>query len=468
VLSVLLTISTSYRPATDLGFLLYKNPANVQTFELTFGEAHVFYPEASEERCTAALLLDIDPINLVRGKPGSGGEGGLEQYVNDRPYAASSFLSVAIAEVFGSALSGKCKHRPELVDTAMPFEATISAVQCRAGDDFLRRLFEPLGYAVDSTRHKLDETFEDWGESHYYSLKLTGTCTLHDLLTHIYVLVPVLDNEKHYYVGEDEVAKLLRHGEGWLAKHPEKNAITNRYLQRRHHLTRLALQRLVEEEGQDPDAVEEQHADEEAEVERKLSLNQQRLGTVLAVLKEIGARRVIDLGCGEGTLLGRILDDRDFEEVVGLDVSYRVLEKASDRLKVEQMPEMKKKRLKLIQGSLTYRDQRVTGYDAATCIEVIEHLDPPRLSAFERMIFEFAKPPRVILTTPNIEYNSKFEFLPAGQFRHRDHRFEWTRREFQEWANSVCSRFGYSVRFLPIGDEDPEVGAPTQMAVFSR
>src|SRR5262245_11106948 len=105
---MLLTITTTHSPATDLGYLLHKNPARTHTFDLSFGQAHIFYPEVGEERCTAALLLDIDPVGLVRGRRGPAGEGGmLEQYVNDRPYVASSFLSVAISQVFGTAMSGR-------------------------------------------------------------------------------------------------------------------------------------------------------------------------------------------------------------------------------------------------------------------------------------------------------------------------------------------------------------------------
>lgn len=465
---MLLTISTTHCPATDLGYLLHKNPNAAQSFELPFGNVHVFYPEASEQRCTAALLLDIDPISLVRGRKDSNSEGSLDQYVNDRPYVASSFLSVAIAQVFGSALQGKSRERPELATTAIPLEATISAVECRAGEEVLRKLFEPLGYAVEVTGHKLDDHFDEWGQSRYFSVRLIGNCTLHELLTHIYVLVPVLDYEKHYWVGEDEVAKLLRHGEGWLAKHPERTSITSRYLQHKRHLTRLALQRLADDDELDPDDSEQKHADEEAAVERRISLNERRIGTVLAVLKESNAHRVIDMGCGEGKLIARLFQEKEFSEIVGMDVSYRALEIAKERLDLETLPDRQKERLKLIQGSLTYRDKRFEGFDAATCIEVVEHLDPPRLSAFERVLFEFASPRTVVLTTPNSEYNCKFETLPAGKFRHRDHRFEWTRSEFQAWANLVCSRFKYTVRFLPVGDEDPDVGAPTQMGVFTK
>jgi 3' terminal RNA ribose 2'-O-methyltransferase Hen1 len=150
-----------------------------------------------------------------------------------------------------------------------------------------------------------------------------------------------------------------------------------------------------------------------------------------------------------------------------MDVSYRSLEIASSRLKLERMPAKVRERLKLMHGSLMYRDKRLAGYDAATVVEVIEHLDAPRLAAFERVLFEAAKPKNVVVTTPNAEYNVKFETLPAGQFRHKDHRFEWTRAQFHDWAGRVADRFGYAVRFLPVGEEDALVGPPTQMGVFS-
>jgi len=466
---MLLTLTTTHTPATDLGYLLHKNPGRAQSFELSFGQAHVFYPEASESRCTAALLLDIDPVGLVRNRRGPAGEGGtLEQYVNDRPYAASSFLSVAIAQVYGSALAGKSRERPELAKMALPLQARLAVVPCRGGEGFLRRLFEPLGYAVSARQHPLDERFPDWGDGPYFTVELQRQCRLGDLLSHLYVLVPVLDAEKHYWVGEDEVEKLLRHGEGWLSAHPERESIARRYLKYQPRLARAALARLADEDHPDPDAEAQAQAVEEAAVEQRLSLHEQRLGAVLATLRECGARRILDLGCGEGKLLRELLRDRTFQEIVGVDVSYRALEMARERLHWDRLPAAQQKRLTLMQGALTYRDRRLAGYDAAAVVEVIEHLDPSRLPAFERALFEFARPGCVVLTTPNTEYNVKFESLPAGKFRHRDHRFEWTRAEFQAWASGVAQRFAYTVRFLPVGPEDPAVGAPTQMGVFRR
>ena len=463
---MLLTISTTHQPATDLGFLLHKHPGKVQSFDLSFGSAQVFYPEVSEGRTTAALLVDVDPVGMVRGKARQQ-TGLLGQYVNDRPYVASSFLSVAISQVFGTALAGRCKDRPELVTTPIPLVARIDVLPVRAGEGFLHRVFEPLGYTVEAVRHPLDEQFPAWGESPYYSVTISGTKTLSELLTHLYVLVPVFDNEKHYFVGDDEVDKLLSKTGDWLGDHPEKEQITRRYLRHRSSLYREALSRLIDEPavGTEEDSGE---PESDAITEITQSLNEQRHGAVLAALKASGARSVLDLGCSEGKFLKRLLEDRQFERIVGMDVSVQVLQRAARRINYERLPPMQRERIQLIHGSLIYRDKRLAGFDAAAIIEVIEHLDRPRLSALERVLFEFAKPKTVVVTTPNREYNVVWESLPAGQFRHGDHRFEWNRAEFQSWATNVAGRFGYSVRFLPVGPVDEAVGSPTQMGVFER
>jgi 3' terminal RNA ribose 2'-O-methyltransferase Hen1 len=301
---------------------------------------------------------------------------------------------------------------------------------------------------------------------------------LHELLTHLYVLVPVLDDDKHYFVGDDEVAKLLAKGEGWLAAHPERELITSRYLKHQRYLARRALAQLVqlEDEGADPDCEAEIHASEEERVEEKVSLADQRIGAVIAALKDAGACSVLDLGCGEGRLLRALLKEKSFARIVGLDVSHQALKRAAERLHLtdatSDLPAQgvsarrRRERLTLLHGSLSYRDSRLEGFDAAAVVEVVEHLDPDRLRAFERVLFECARPRTVVLTTPNVEYNVRFPDLPAGRLRHRDHRFEWTRAEFQSWATAVATRFGYAVRFLPVGTVDPQVGAPTQMGIF--
>jgi 3' terminal RNA ribose 2'-O-methyltransferase Hen1 len=271
-------------------------------------------------------------------------------------------------------------------------------------------------------------------------------------------------------VGDAELEKLLARGEGWLASHPEKEEITRRYLRYQPSLIRMSLARLVEEEEEGAGTADGEQPTVEPELglEQPISLNEQRVGAVLAALRASGARRVLDLGCGEGKLLRELMRDRQFEQIVGMDVSIRTLEIAQRRLKVDRLSPAQANRLELIHGSLMYRDRRLEGFDAAAVVEVVEHLDPPRLSAFERVLFEFAKPGVVVLTTPNREYNACWETLPTGSFRHPDHRFEWTRGEFQDWASGLADRFGYAVRFLAVGPEHPDLGSPTQLGVFTR
>lgn len=554
---MLLTISTTSRPATDLGFLLYKHPDRVQEFGQSFGTARVFYPEASEDRCTAALLLEIDPIALVRSSKrtrGSGADDSLGHYVNDRPYAASSLLAVAIGDLFRTARAGRCNARPELAASPIPLEIRLPALPCRGGGDIARRLFEPLGWQVEAVAVPLDEDFPAWGDSRYVRLTLRGEIRLADAINQLYVLLPVLDDAKHYWVADDEVDKLIRAGSGWLSVHPEKALITRRYLGRRWALARTAFARLAElgddveealeppveedltastgedsqandlvcDHGEDPpaaasgageadgteaadgigvggaetdqigetDPIGESDQTRETDgtgepseaggieapdhMERRRPLNVMRKEAVVAALEEIGARRVIDLGCGSGQLLSALLAKPVFAKVTGVDVSARALTLAARKLKLDRMPDAKRARLDLFQGALTYTDARFAGYDAAVLMEVVEHVDPPRLPALERVVFGTAKPPHVIVTTPNSEYNVRYEFLEGSGSpnavparRHPDHRFEWTRAEFTEWTAGVCGRYGYRVTLSPVGEDDPELGPPTQMAVFT-
>jgi len=498
---MLLTITYTGRDTTNLGYLLYKNPYRPQVFELTYGKAYVFYPEASFERTTAAMLLDIDPIDLARGKVGSSG-GGLFDYINDRPYVSSSFMSTAISKVFGTAMTGRADAHQELSDTPLDLTTTATMLPCRGDREKLSGVFEPLGYAVSYENFILDEDFPDWGESSYVNLTISGKVRVRDLLKHLYVLIPVFDRQKHYWVGADEVDKLLRLGEDWLPSHPERAYITGRYLNRRRSLVNMAFERLAADGAADVDLLSSElddtddllakQPDDGSEVQpvkqsietpagssteqpdimlaeehdKKPTLNEQRLGSVVATLKNCGAKSVIDIGCGEGSLLRLLVKERQFTKIAGVDVSHKALERARDRLKLERAGELMQERVQLFQGSLIYKDARFSGYDAACVVEVIEHLDLPRLAAFERVLFEFARPPVVVLTTPNKEYNANYGFLYEDDLRHRDHRFEWTRAEFREWASKTADRHGYSVQFSEVGAMDETFGAPTQQGVF--
>jgi 3' terminal RNA ribose 2'-O-methyltransferase Hen1 len=458
---MLLTLSTTHSPATDLGYLLHKHPERQFRADLSMGTAHVVWPLATPERATCALLVHVDPVALVRGRPGSPSDGPLAQYVNDRPYVANSLLSVAMGQVFRTAMNGRSKDRPELADQAIPLTATLSVLRCRGGQGMLRRLFEPLGYTVVAERLPLDPAHPEWGDSSLYRVTLTGTVRLHELLRHLVVLIPVLDGDKHYWVGQDEVDKLLARGEGWLAEHPERETIAHRYLKRRRSLARSALRQLA---PQAPDDVPDTEGPEVA-LEKPLSLNQARIRRVVTLLRELDVKTVGDLGCGEGRILRALLQHRGFDRVVGMDVSPLALERAQARIERGRSDWVE--RLTLIQGSVTWRDTRIDGLDAAVLIEVIEHMELDRLPALEAALFGASRPGHVLVSTPNVEYNACFDMKP-GTLRHPDHRWEWDRATFTAWALRVANEHGYTVQTEGIGTPHETLGHPTQMAIFAR
>jgi 3' terminal RNA ribose 2'-O-methyltransferase Hen1 len=458
-----LSIATTYQPATDLGFLLNKHPDRVHELELAYGKVLVFYPEASETRCEAALVLDVDPVGLVRGKGQS--DGLLDQYVNDRPYAASSFLSVALNKTFRTAMNGVSSARPDLADSDLPLEAVVTPLPMRGGEQVVRHLFEPLGWRVD-----LDWIASPNGTTTgkaYARLRLSGAARLSALLNHLYVLIPVMDDAKHYWVGDDEIDKLLKRGAGWLEQHPAKELIVFRYLRHRRTLARAALERLVPE-TQDEALEPDERSGEEDALETPIRLNDQRMAAVVQALRASGSKTIADLGCGEGKLLQHLLRERWPGRLIGLDPAANELERAAKRLKLRMPGGPAEDRVSLLHGSLTYRDDRWADADAAALVEVIEHLDPDRLPFVERVVFGEARPRTVLVTTPNAEYNTLFPNLATGRFRHRDHRFEWTRAEFRGWAERIGAAYGYRAEFSGIGTNDKALGSPTQMAVFTR
>ena len=483
--AMLVTLAATASPgtlddATDLGFLLHKHPDRAQVFDLPVGRAHVFYPEATAERCEVALLLEVDPVGIVRNKRFGGGDAfALAQYVNDRPYAASSMVAVALGKVFATAMAGRCDARPDLPDVELPLDVHVPSLPCRGGTDLARRLFEPLGWHVTATAEPLDPTVPAWGASRYVDLRLRGTRRLADALAQLYVLLPVLDDAKHYWVSTDEVDKLVRAGGGWLADHPERAQILRRYLAHQRRYVEDATARLAALDGAAP--AEEQGvpdggvspdgaASPEADAAEP-PLARQRADAVLGVLHEVGARTVVDLGCGEGALLRRLAADRTFTRVLGTDVSARELERAAARLRLHDASDAERERVRLLQSSLTYTDDRVTGFDAAVLMEVVEHVDPSRLDALAQAVLGHARPRVVVVTTPNAEYNVHYPNLldgPGGsRVRHPDHRFEWTRAELRAWADAAARRYGYAVEHRDVGPLAPDVGAPTQMVVLT-
>jgi 3' terminal RNA ribose 2'-O-methyltransferase Hen1 len=464
---MLMTVTAHRSPALptpgDLGYLLHKHPDRAQSFPVYGGRAHVVYPEVTETRCTAALLVDIDPVELVRGRRGAHDGFVLGQYVNDRPYVASSLLAVAMGKVFRSALNGRCDARPDLVDADLDLTVALPVVP---GDDAVTRgVFAPMGWQVATVSIPLDATRPEWGDAPAVSLTLTGTMRLSDALSHLYVLLPALDGTKHYWVGDAEVEKLVRAGSGWLATHPENRWITRRYLAHQRDLADAALARLTELDDLVPEEVSTADmVDDEVVTVRPLV--HRRQDAVMDVVAEVSPTTVVDLGCGQGSLLRRLLPVQGIDRVVGTDVSDSALATAARRLHVDRMTERQADRLSLYLSSLMYVDERLEGMDLAILMEVVEHIDPLRLPEAMASVFGSMRPRHVVVTTPNIEYNVRYPSVYPSGFRHVDHRFEWTRAEFAEWVGSIGDSYGYAAEIRPVGDVDEVVGPPTQMAVF--
>ncbi len=449
--------TTDFPDATDIGYLLHKHPDKVQTFGLTVGSATVLYPEAGSRTTSMAILLDIDAVELGKSLPKySSSEFALGRYVNDRPYAGASLLAVALSRVFKQAMAGTCIIRPELPTLSLPLTVNLPSVPCRGGPQLAAELFAPLGWTVDAKPIPLDEAIGEWGNSVYVNLTLTATLTLSSALRHLYVLLPVLDDVKHYWVGEDEAEKLVRSAGSWLADHPKSEFITARYLKHRRELVTSVTDRL------------ESSDDTDSPPPRDPSLSELRAQSVLAELIESGARSVVDLGCGEGNLVRKLFDDKTFETILGVDVSARALSVAERRLRLAELPDRQRQRVDLVQSSATYRDARLHGFDAMVLMEVIEHVDLDRLAALERSVFAESRARTIIVTTPNSEFNVLYPDLAVCEFRHPDHRFEFTRGQFHDWADRLATDHGYTVRYQSIGPVDEQYGPPTQMAVFTR
>lgn len=491
---MLLTVATTAQPdASDFGYLLHKHPGRLQEFELSFGRAMTFYPEANAARCEAALHVEVGEVDRATDRRGRGAND--SAYVSDRSHAAGSYLPSAIMRVFGTALTGRCDSRPGLAASAIPLEIVATPVACRSRAT-AADLFGPLGWEVEEIALPLDPAFPEWGDSPHRRIRLRGVVRLSEALRQVCVLLPVLDGQKHYYVADDEVRKLLHLGEGWLEGHPLRHLIVRRYLRQSRELVLSAESALADllpapdaaptddvavneaPDGEVPDdeapGVQALGVEPSARpvpfsppaTDGRMGLQEARIAAAVARLKAAGSRRVADLGCGEGDLILALLADPAFAEVVGVEPSPHGIARASKRL--ERLPEAWRHRARLIQGAATYPDARLAGFDAFVLLEVIEHIDPWRLPLLEEAVFGPSGPPTVLLTTPNRDFNALFPGLEGGRLRHGDHRFEWGRDEFKGWADAVAARRGYAVETFFVCDEVDGLGGPTQGAAFTR
>ncbi|WP_030148917.1 3' terminal RNA ribose 2'-O-methyltransferase Hen1 [Mycetocola saprophilus] len=483
-----LSITLTGSHASGLNHLLHKHPDRVHRREKNGSTATVFTPVFEPDRVTVGLLLEVDPIGLVRGQGAARDSFTLGQYVNDRPYAANSLLAVALRQSFSTAFAGNSTARADIVDIPLPLRFEIPALP---GDTLIRELFEPLGWRVSETEVPLDPEIPAWGSAAVRRVVLEQDIVLARALSQLYVLLPVLDGAKHYWVDQSETQTLLRHGGDWLASHPRRELILRRALIHQGEYVDEAIAALdgVADAPGVPGAPATSAigvvasatgsaanktgpaasaTDPAASATPRVSLARERRDGILARLRELPVSTVVDMGCGQGALLNVLLRDARFTRVIGADVSPSVLAQAERALGLDRMPETQRARLELVQSSLTYRDDRLAGADAMVLMEVIEHLDAERLPRLELAVFAHARPAHVLVSTPNAEYNVHYPGLAPGSFRHTDHRFEWTRAEFANWAERVAAEHGYRVAYSGLGPEDPATGAPTQLATFTR
>lgn len=477
---------TSIGPAAaDLSFLLRKHPDKVQRFDLPTGVATVFFPESSAERAEMTMVLTVDPIELIRNKSIRHGAGfPLGQFVNDRPYATTSLVSHAVAKVFSSAMTGGLASDPEApfrrTDITLRLPALpVVAHRELAGADLVRALFEPLGWTIAATPLPADPQHPEWGDSRYLDVTLSAHTTVADALRQFCALVPVVTDAQHYWVSSNQAEALVRLGtligseasseppadlasRSWLAGHSLAELIVRRYLVHQRDLVDECWALL----GGLPDAEGETgHA--EKVTQRAPRLADLRSAAIHAQLSGLGATSVVDMGCGEGALLRVLSRDASFRRLIGTDVDSRALRRAAESLNLFDADERLRDRVQLLHSSATYRDDRLKGADALVLMEVIEHLDADRLPTLVDTVFGFTRPGHVLVSTPNIEYNAFYPTPFETGYRHSDHRFEFTRAEFEEWASGIGEAYGYTVRFAGIGEADPEHGASTQMAVFT-
>lgn len=446
-----LSISVPGPDATDLGFVLQKHPESVFRSEVSFGRVTGFYPRADADGCEFALVVEVDHVERVRGVSWDAGSAG---YIDPHPYAASSYLATAIPAALRSALNGKPARGPDEAAAARmaglaarDWDLAVRVCPVPASERAVAELFGPVGFEVETKALRSGHPMA----SPMLDVVLRGKMPVSRALSALYVLLPVTDGKKHYFYTEQEAEKLLSKGEGWLAVHPRREAIVQRYLGRSRQIAAAASERL----GNAPKAGEVQPEKVPGPWSGSHALRHE---AILRILGERGSRRIVDLGCSEGSLLEMICSMPLVEEAVGVDPSLSDLERAGKRCGPKG---------RVLQGSAIYVDSRLRGFDTVVMCEMIEHVDPSRVELVERAVFGTMRPDTVILTTPNRSFNEAFG-LPPGSFRHQDHRFEWTSTECSGWARRVAAQFGYSVEVTGVGGDHPEHGSISTLCVFTK
>lgn len=480
-----LTIKATGEHASMISHLLAKNPHNLYDRTEKGARVRLVYTSFQPQDTEAMLFVTPDPIELVKGTPD---HYDITQYINDRELAVSSLFCSYIRPALGTALNGKPKaDYIDWVDYRFTLQMTFGPVASDLPDHVIESLFQPLGYEVQIERGEIDYSFDLKNRSTVRHIQISGQQTLQQMLRQLYILIPVLDNYKHYYINEDEIERLRRYGEGWLSTHPQHDLMIKRSL-RFAPLVKEYEQQVAKESSIDALSTEistnsiqsnkEQAQSTEQQLERintietetetpVVRLNELRYRAIVEQVSLLPQRKqVIDFGAGEGKLSVRLGQIEGVEQVWAVEPSMQSQLRAIDRFaKLEGRTDDVIPVITI--GSLFYRDERWVDQDVIILCEVIEHINEVRLPQVIHTLFTDYRPQTLIMTTPNREYNEVYQ-MDADEIRHTDHRFEWTRAELEQYCTQWIQNRPYTFTISGIGDKHEQHGQPTQMVVFRR
>jgi 3' terminal RNA ribose 2'-O-methyltransferase Hen1 len=443
-----LTIQASGDNVQAISYLLAKNPNNLYERNHKGHLVRLFYSKFTETELEVTIFVTPDPIEMVKNNSNSYD---ITHYINDREFAVSSIFCSFIRSALGTALNGQPKEEHlKWVNHPFSFNFEFGPVVSSLSDEKLMNLFEPIGYEVTINRPEIEYSFPIKTKSSARYLSIKGMKTLQEGLRHLFVLIPVIDNYKHYFIDEKEIEKLERYGEGWLEQHPLRDLIYRQALRFKE------IYSLVENSSKD---------EKKVEPVKKVRLNELRYEKIVNAVSQMKPRSVVDFGSGEGKLSVQLGFVEGITEILAVEPSESASLKALERFnKVKNkekfvIPE-------LLWGSLFYYDERLKDKDVIILCEVIEHIDETRLpKAMDTLLHDY-QPGALIITTPNREYNELYDM--EEHLRHNDHRFEWTRAEFRQWCTERNYSNDYELLFDGIGEEHPSHGFPTQMCIFKR
>lgn len=495
-----LAIKATGEGAKMLSFLLSKNPQNLYDRSEKGYRVRLTYTVFTDTEVEAVLIVTPDPVELVKNSPDVYD---ITQYINDREFVTSSLFCSYARSALGTALNGRPKEEySEWVNHAFNLTISFGPVASDLPDAVINDLFEYLGYEVTIERGQADYRFQLKERSSARFISISGLSTVQAALKQLFVLIPVLDNYKHYYLSEQEIDKLQRYGEGWLDRHPLRELIIKRSLRfqdlidqaaliygdkrweqpaegynvwkpavGREEIAKTAEIKGIEEleELEELDGIDEaERLDGESARESApfVSLNEQRYQAIVKIVENIPAKQtLVDFGAGEGKLSVRLGFIPGVKEILAVEPTERAQLRAIERFDKAARREAFVKPIP-VWGSLFYYDERLRCKDVMILCEVIEHIDEYRLPGTMECLFKEYQPKTLIVTTPNAEYNAFYQ-MPE-KMRHKDHRFEWTRQEFSEWCNGWANLYPYEVQIEGIGDQTEEYGQPTQTAIFTR